>query len=163
MICNLRQIDGAEIDDLLSHPEQVGDVLDGDGAGQGGEIDLDKAWHGLHFLLTRSAWEDDEPLCYLIAGGQPVGDEDVEYGPARVLRPKEVAQLDAALAAISLDEFRRRFDPTAMMAQQIYPEIWDRDPREDDTLGYLAEYFDMLKSFVWNSAETQKGLLVWLD
>jgi hypothetical protein len=50
-----------------------------------------------------------------------------------------------------------------MMAQQIYPEIWDRDPREDDTMGYLAEYFDMLKTFVRNSAETQKGLIVWLD
>ena len=59
MICNLRQIDGAEIDDLLSHPEQVGDVLDGDGAGQGGEIDLDKAWHGIHCsntLVGHLAW-----------------------------------------------------------------------------------------------------------
>lgn len=163
MICNLRQVDVAEIDDLLSHPEHIGDVLDSDKAGPGGELDLDKAWHGIHFLLTGSAWEGDEPLCYLIAGGQEVGDEDVGYGPARVLRPKEVAQFDAALAAISLDDFRRRFDPTAMMAQQIYPEIWDRDPREDDTLGYLAEYFDMLKTIVRNSAQMQKGLIVWLD
>jgi hypothetical protein len=106
MICTLRQIDAAEIDNLLAHPEHVGAVLDGVEAGQGGEIDLDKAWHGIHFLLTGSAWEGDEPLGYLIAAGQPVGDEDVGYGPARVLRPKEVAQLDAALAAISLDNFR---------------------------------------------------------
>ena len=163
MICTLRQIDAAEIDDLLSHPQHIGDVLDGDEAAQGAETDLDKAWHGIHFLLTGSAWEGDEPLCYLITGGQPVGDEDVGYGPARVLRPEEVAQFDAALAAISLDDFCQRFDPTTMMAQHIYPEIWDRDPREDDTLGYLAEYFDMLKTFVRDSAETRKGLLVWLD
>ena len=89
MICNLRQVEAAEIDNLLAHPEHVGDVLDSNEAGPGGELDLDKAWHGIHFLLTGSAWEGEEPLCYLLAGGQEVGDEDVGYGPARVLRPRE--------------------------------------------------------------------------
>jgi len=27
MICNLRQVDEGEIEDLLSHPEHIGDVL----------------------------------------------------------------------------------------------------------------------------------------
>ena len=122
MICTLRQIDAAEIDNLLAHPEHVGAVLDGVEAGQGGEIDLDKAWHGIHFLLTGSAWEGDEPLGYLIAAGQPVGDEDVGYGPARVLRPKEVAQLDAALAAISLDNFACLFPS---QSQPELPKTWE--------------------------------------
>ena len=38
-------------------------------------------------------------------------------------------------------EFRRRFVPAAMMKADIYPAIWDRDPAEDDTLGYLCDYF----------------------
>jgi hypothetical protein len=42
----------------------------------GREVDLDKAWHGLHFLFTDSAWEGDEPGCFLVRGGQEIGDED---------------------------------------------------------------------------------------
>ena len=29
-------------------------------------IDIDKAWHGLHFLLTGTADEGDEPACFLV-------------------------------------------------------------------------------------------------
>lgn len=28
-----------------------------------------------------------------------------------------------------------------MVKKEIYPEIWDRDPKDDDTLGYLIEYY----------------------
>ena len=163
MICSLRQADEAEIDQLLADPEQIVDFLEEEAAESDGEIDLDKAWHGIHFLLTGSAWEGDAPLGYLIAGGEEIGDEDVGYGPARALRPGEVANFDAALAAISRDDFRRRFDPTVMMKQQIYPEIWDRRPDDDDSLGYLTEYFEALKAFVHNSRGNNKGLIIWLS
>ena len=163
MICSLRQAGETEIDRLLAHPEEIVDFLEDDAVEQDGEIDLDKAWHGIHFLLTGSAWEGDAPLGYLVAGGEEIGDEDVGYGPARALRPAEVAGFDAALAAISLDDFRQRFDPKVMMEQQIYPEIWDRTPDDDDTLGYLAEYFEVLKAFVRTSTENNKGLVIWLS
>src|SRR3712207_3831611 len=99
MICNLRQVEEAEIEELLANPEHIGDFLYGDvddeheyeDIEREGEIDLDKAWHGIHFLLTGTAWEGQEPLCYLLVGGEYIGDEDVGYGPARVLRPHEVA------------------------------------------------------------------------
>lgn len=54
----------------------------------GDEIDLEKAWHGLQFLFTGTAWEGDEPACYLVRGGLEVGKVDVGYGPARALRPR---------------------------------------------------------------------------
>src|SRR5574339_1168659 len=33
-------------------------------------LDLDKAWQPLHFLLTGTAWEGEEPACYLVRGGE---------------------------------------------------------------------------------------------
>src|SRR5688500_6275073 len=42
--------------------------------GEGLTTDLDKAWHGIHYLLTGTAWEGAEPLNFLVAGGRPVGD-----------------------------------------------------------------------------------------
>lgn len=45
------------------------------GKGEGEGVDLDKAWHGLHYLLTGTAWEGEPPLNVLAAGGREVGTE----------------------------------------------------------------------------------------
>jgi hypothetical protein len=41
--------------------------------GQTSSVHLEKAWHGLHFLLTGSAGESGVPLGFLLEGGQEVG------------------------------------------------------------------------------------------
>jgi len=122
--------------------------------------DLDKAWHGIHFLLTASAWEGDPPLNFLVSGGTEVGDVDVGYGPARVFRSSEVAEIHKALGEVQEDDLRARFQPEAMMKEDIYPRIWDRDPEDDDPLGYLLEYFAILKKFVGHAAGKGLGLVV---
>ena len=124
------------------------------------ETDLDKAWHGIHYLLTQSAWEGEDPLAFLVKGGSQVGDIDVGYGPARVLSSTQVRVLNSTLEPIDEAFLRTRFDPPEMTRLEIYPEIWDRDPVEDDTFGYCAEYFATLKSFVAQAAERGLGLVV---
>lgn len=47
-------------------------------------VDLGKAWHGIHWLLTGSPDSTDDVTSEAILGGQPVG-EDLGYGPARLL------------------------------------------------------------------------------
>ena len=41
------------------------------------EASLDKAWHGIHYLLTGSAWEGELPLGFICQGGSAVGDIDL--------------------------------------------------------------------------------------
>lgn len=130
--------------------------------GEGACIDLDKAWHGIHYLLTGTAWEGEEPVNFLASGGREVGDIDVGYGPARVVTSKQVQSLNAALQPIDEAVLKSRFNPSQMMTLGIYPEIWDRDPAEDDAFGYCAEFFEMLKSFVAQAAEQKMGLIVYL-
>ncbi|MCP4600899.1 MAG: YfbM family protein [Proteobacteria bacterium] len=127
------------------------------------DTDLDKAWHGIHFLLTGSDWEGDPPLNFLVSGGIEVGDVDVGYGPARVFRSSEVAEIHNALSELQEDDLRARFRPDVMMKKDIYPTIWDRDSKDDDTLGYLFEYFAELKKFVGNAAGKGLGLVVTLQ
>ncbi len=50
-----------------------------------------------------------------------------------------------------------------MMTLEIYPKIWDRDPQEDDTLGYLLEYYETLRTFVRQTKDAGKGLIVFLS
>ena len=125
------------------------------------EADMDKAWHGLHYLLTGTAWEGEEPLNFLVKGGTEVG-EDIGYGLTRALTSGQVQSLNTALQPIDEDLLRSRFNPSEMMRLDIYPAIWDRDPAEDDTLGYLLSSFDELKTFVSEAAERNLGLLVFI-
>lgn len=123
-------------------------------------LDLDKAWHGLHFLLTGSAWEGEPPLNFLVAGGTPIGDLEVGYGPARALTSTEVATAHQALQALSDDTLRARFDPDALMRADIYPGIWDRKREDDDVLGYLMENLAELRSFLAQATEAHMGAIV---
>jgi hypothetical protein len=128
--------------------------------GEGEAVNLDKAWHGIHYLLTGTAWEGEPPLNFLVKGGREVGDEEIGLGPARTLTAIETREVASALAALSDEELRTRFAPSEMMRLEIYPEIWDRDPAEDDTLGYLMESLGQLRSALANVVARGHGLLV---
>lgn len=126
------------------------------------DIDLDKAWHGIHYMLTKSAWEGEAPLNFLLKGGIAVGNIEVGYGPARVFTSNEVHRINTALKPIDGNFLKSRFDPTEMTRVQIYPDIWQRGPEEDDTFGYCEEYFGILKSFVAQAADRNLGILICL-
>ena len=149
-----------EIRQLLENPESICEFIEAERT----STDLDKAWHGIHWLLTGSADGGDEPLCYLLAGGEPVGDVDVGYGPARALTSGQVASWDGALAQISREELARRFDPQAMLDADIYPETWARIINgEEDTLEYLLQAYGGLRDFVAAARKERSGLLVYLS
>lgn len=122
--------------------------------------DLDKAWHGIHYMLTGTAWEGEPPLNFLTQGGTVIGEVEVGYGPARGMTAAEVKVVAGALAGIDEAFMRARFDPAQMTQLDIYPGIWDRDPAEDDSFGYCMEYFGALRAFVMRAAERGAGLVI---
>ncbi len=124
------------------------------------ELDIDKSWHGIHYLLTGTAWEGDPPLNFLVSGGKVVGNEDMGYGPARAFDALETLAIADALDEMSREELASRFNPEDMQSQEIYPSIWDRAAEDDDTLDYCLEYYDELKAFVRQAADDGLGLLV---
>jgi hypothetical protein len=128
--------------------------------GEGEVLDLEKAWHGLHYLFTGTAWAGDPPLNFLVTGGREVGDEEIGFGPARTLTSSETRDVASALAALDDQQLRTRFAPSEMMRLEIYPEIWQRDPAEDDTLGYLMDYLGELRSTLASVVARGHGLLV---
>ena len=131
------------------------------GDGEGKEIDVDKSWHGMHYLLTRSAEAGTPPLDFLLEGGRTVGDEDVGYGPAWVFTAAETRGIAAAVAAISDEELRARYDPRAMDAADVYPSlIWVRDG--DEALDYVMEYIAILRGTLAEAVEMNRGLMLTL-
>jgi hypothetical protein len=132
------------------------------GDGEGKEIDVDKSWHGMHYLLTRSAEGGTPPLDFLLEGGRTVGDEDVGYGPAWVFTAAETRGIAAAVAGISDEELRARYDPRAMDAADVYPSrIWVRDG--DEALDYVMEYIAILRATLQEAVEMNRGLMLTLS
>jgi hypothetical protein len=156
MVCTLVEVDEDQISKLPADPEYVVDFIEELYEEIGG-VDLDKAWHGIHFLLTGSAWEGEEPLCYLVKGGEWIGFEDEG---ARVLRPDQIADWANALSTISSDDLRKRYVPSAMTKAEIYPEIWDRAEEEEGNLEYLLENYDILCSFLEQTKKENKGAII---
>ena len=162
MIGTFRRTSDARIDALVSNPDTISDYLarDPEDAADAGEayadLDVDKAWHGLHFLLTGTAWKGPPPLDFIVKGGRQIGDVDVGYGPARAFSSADVRVIAAALRPIGPADLEARFDPAAMSQLDIHPSIWDR-PREEDTLGYLLENYSTTKGIRRGCREGGRG------
>src|SRR5271165_1779219 len=73
-------------------------------------LNIDKSWHGIHFLLTSSAWGGTPPLSNAVLGGTEFG-PDLGYGPARYLTPDQVKEVAAGLDRITGETLRGRFNP----------------------------------------------------
>jgi len=127
---------------------------------EGETFDVDKAWHGLHFLFTGTDFEGDWPACFICKGGDELSDVDTGYGPPRLLSSDQVKAVAAHFAQTSDESLRAAFDPAAMMKLEIYPNIWSRDPADDDTLGYLLAHLEGLRTFVKEAADQDLGLVI---
>lgn len=153
-----RRISPAERRALLDDPALVGPLLFGSGNGATEpELDLDKSWHGIHHLLTGSAWEIGEGAGAAILGGTPIGGDN-GYGPARLLDPDAVRAVAAGLDGVDVATLRARFDPAELAAADVYPNIWDGGAEEFD--GYLAPYFTELRTFYRAAAAGGQAVLL---
>ena len=131
-------------------------------ANDGTRCDLEKSWHGIHYLLNGSAWEGVPPLDFLVEGGRQVGRIDPEHGPVRAFRANEARAIYESMSSLSPYELRKRFNARDMAAKEIYPDIWTRSALEEDSLRYLMDNLDKLRAFLRQTVEAQLGILVFL-
>jgi hypothetical protein len=111
---------------------------------------IDKAWHGLHFLLTGDAESTAGEPGPAVIGGTEIG-ADEGYGPARYFEPAEVAALAAALNREGVEnEIAARYDPARMTELSIYPGGWEDD--EEDEREWLLDAFREVRAFYRDAA-----------
>lgn len=123
-------------------------------------IDIDKAWHGIHYLLTGQAEGGGGPEALAVFGGEEFGPE-VGYGPARFLSPEQVAAVAAALSQITPEALAARYNPKDMSEKNIYlTPMWERDGAE--ALDYALEYYQQLPVFYRDAASRGDAVIQWL-
>jgi hypothetical protein len=124
-------------------------------------LDLQKGWHGLHFLFTGTALEAELPNGFLVSGGLDLDTEDDDSAP-RLLNTDQVREIDAFLQSLSRDALMRRYDARRMTEFEIYPDaIWMRDTdREHPALDHLLDAFDELRAFIATTRERGEAVVV---
>ncbi len=128
--------------------EQVGERPRGAVHGAHAELSLDKAWHGVHYLLSGSTEPTETPLGQCVLGGTEVGEDFSGYGPARTFDPAQVAGVAKALAGPEAErKAADRFDAVRMTELQIYPFGWEEDDRD-----WLLVSFRDLRGFYGDAA-----------
>lgn len=126
--------------------------------GELAEEDLDQAWHGIHYCLTKTDFAAEPPLDFLTVGGDPSGDEEVGYGPARLFKSDVVREIHTLLSGLTAADLHENYYPEEMDDLNIYPSIWTRDG--EDAFVYIAEYFETLKNFLEHCVGQNLGMSV---
>jgi hypothetical protein len=122
-------------------------------------FDIDKAWHGVHFVLTGDAWETTGPLGAAVLGGTEFG-EDNGYGPSRYLDPGEVAALARDLEALVPETFVERIDLAALAANDIYPGGWDDEADQEDLVEYLRAGYVAVRDGYLSAAASGRAMII---
>jgi hypothetical protein len=191
MSCTIRALTEGQIEAVFANPDRVWDVAyndeedwdESDDADDSDnepiaillgeplleELDLDKSWAILRFLLLKAAGQpltyDRDDFSSELLHGDGVGDEPADYvGPC--LRSVEDTQEFAAfLQPLTVDQLLSHFDWQAMRKADIYL-VWDDDADEEEMRGlreYAAQNFVALREYVLKAAASQCGLLLWVN
>jgi hypothetical protein len=163
MIGNYRQIAPQELAALHADPASVLDFLyprNGSCTPPGRHLDIDKAWHAVHFLLNGDPWEGPRPLLDVVLGGTPVGEVEVGYGPARFLAPEEVEVVARALEALSAVELLEHFHANRLNDAHIYPHGWTGALEEVE---YVHKNYLAVSEFFRKVAAAKDAMLLYLS
>lgn len=122
------------------------------------KLDIRKAWHGIHFLLTGECYSNESPLAMAIFGGTEIG-EDVEDSTTRYLTPEQVKEIATALRDVSKEDLAQRYVPSAFEENNIYPtEIWKSEGNQ--ALEYLLNYYELMVAFYQSVAVRGEAVLI---
>ena len=120
---------------------------------------VEKAWHGLHYLLAGAAQDTTPGAGEAVLGGTEIGPE-FGYGPARLLEPAEVATVSKALSELTPATLKKRFKPKELDKADIYPGGW---VETGEGAEWLLEAFEELRKFYAAAASRGSAILLYIS
>lgn len=125
------------------------------------DMDVDKAWHAIHYLLCGDPWEEGEPpMSYVVPmlEGQRLEDSDIE---ACYLTPEQTAQASAYLQTLSDQMLKEMYDFQSMVEDEVYPVFADDDP--DELYEYIYDNLMVLKDFYEQAAKKSNAVIFYVS
>jgi hypothetical protein len=128
---------------------------------EGDEVDLDKSWHLMHFLLTGSGDGTGGPTSFLIEDWPEVGDVEIGWGKAWAIDAGGVRRFHDALRDLDEDALLARFDTEKMKAEDVYlADAFEGD--EAEGCNYVLHHLSVLRTFVAEAARRNCGAIGYL-
>ena len=155
MTWTARALEPEELAAVSANSKVVVDLLEDEPPNPKLAVDLDTAWHGIHWLLTGTAYDAESPAGQAIFGGDPIG-HNLGNGPAHLLDGRTVKRIADALRNLSADDLAARYDPDSMLAADIYPGFWF-DPAVFEEL--LRPRYRELRKFYRRAAKNGRAIL----
>jgi Domain of unknown function (DUF1877) len=146
-------------DDILKLMEKQSARRVDPGGGKREVLSLEKAWHGVHYLLAGRSERGSELRSQPVLGGVELGDDPEGfsgYGPARYFRAAQVRELSEELRRPEVEaEAAARFDPAKMSELRIYPgwRAGDQDKQ------WLMEALRRLRDFYSSAAAQGRAII----
>ena len=127
-------------------------------SGKGASLSIEKAWHGVHYLLCGKVEPGTDLASQAVMGGTEVG-EDLGYGPARYFEADEVAAIARELSRPNLEaEMMARWNPAQMEQLGIYPAGFKPDDQQ-----WLMNAFRDLKKFYDDASAANLSVVMCLE
>jgi len=132
------------------------------GGGKREVLSLEKAWHGVHYLLAGTSEPGPELRSQAVLGGVGLGDDPEGfsgYGPARYFRAARVRELSEELRRPEVEaEAAARFDPAKMSQLRIYPG-WSAVDQDKQC---LMDALQRLRDFYSSAAAQGRAIITCL-
>ncbi|EFH05982.1 hypothetical protein HMPREF0220_3016 [Clostridioides difficile NAP08] len=124
-------------------------------------INIDKAWHAIHFTLTGCPFGGDEDNIFskLVLSGNILMEIDGEF-PVMLITANDVKKLSKAMNSLEEQEFRKRFNINEMLENNIYPVM--NDESEDDFFEYVWANLIELKRFIQEASDDGQAVIFFI-
>lgn len=156
MTWTARALTPDEHDAVTTNPKVVVDLLEDEPPDPTRAVHLGTAWHGIHWLLTGTAYDIESAAGQAIFGGEPIG-RNLGNGPAHLLDLRTVKLIDEALDSLTVADLADRYDPDRMVDADISPGFWhDSDVFEE----LLAPRYRALRKFYRRARKAGAPVLV---
>lgn len=122
-------------------------------------FELDQAWHILHFLFSGCNDEGAWPAAFLMSGGEAIG-ADQGYGPARLLLPELLQDVDRFLDTQSFQTLDAAYVASKIEAAEIYWRPSSKGAERQRQLDELWGTVQALRVFFAETAQTRSSALI---
>lgn len=123
---------------------------------------MDKLWDGLHFLLTgvsASSPIEENPLSEAIVGVHVFNEDDDEADFVGCIENEELAEIMQAMLDVDTDKLETTFDLRVFRENEIYPNIW-LDENRENLFNELVQAFNNLLAFYHKAATEGKHIVI---
>lgn len=187
MLCSLYRLTEQQTRSLLSIPELLNDLL-GDSQpppkssflskifgkspkdrsaprpkiapiAESDKLELNQAWHILHYLFSGSDAEGDWPSTFIMFGGQEIG-PDLGYGPVRLLTNELTTEVSQFLGSQSLPSLEAAYIAQNIEDAKIYWHVSSEPTERQSQIVELWEIIENTHSFFTKTVDLRGSTLV---